>query len=119
MMPNTPDELDDGPKNKLNLAGSKPPGGNDGLTPIVDALVKDPGKRRLAVVEFYGLYDKRNTDDDTHQIIVRWSRIEPLFDDDAEAARKLLEAARTARLDAEDEAAGRMPLRAIEGGNGS
>lgn len=108
-MPRAP--KDEGtPKNSINLAGTMPPDSQNGLRAILDEMIADPGERRFAVCEFYGLYDKRNSDDGTHQIIVRWSRIEPVQDDDAKAVQTLLDERRRARVDAEAAALGQMPM---------
>lgn len=86
------------PKNTLNLAGSLPPAQHNGLMAMLDEMIADKGARHVAVVEFHALYDKRNNDDETHQVIVRWDRIEPVTGEDAETVTKLLDAARTTRL---------------------
>lgn len=85
------------PADKVNLAGTMPPAPHDGLTPIVEALIDDPGKKRYAVCEFYIMSDKVSTDDETHQVVVRWTRIEPVAGDDAKTVLAMLDEARGAR----------------------
>lgn len=89
---------DKDPVNTVNLAGTMPGQDRNGLKGILDAMIADPGERRYAVCEFYALYDKRNTDDGTHQMIVRWTWIEPVAGDDSMLVQKLLAAARTERM---------------------
>lgn len=86
------------PQNTVALAGTLPTDPHNGLKAILDDLIESPGLRRYAVVEFYAMKDTKITDDGTHQIVVRWSRIEPVFDDDAKAVISLLDEAQGNRL---------------------
>lgn len=86
------------PKDTLAFAGSLPTDPHNGVKAILADLVQNPGIRRYAVVEFHALYDKKNVDDGTHQIIIRWDRVEPVFDDDAKAVISLLDEAQGSRL---------------------
>lgn len=86
------------PKDTLAFAGSLPPDPHNGVKAILADLIEHPGLQRYAVVQFHALYDKKNVDDGTHQIVIRWDRVEPVFDDDAKAVLSLLDEAHGARL---------------------
>jgi hypothetical protein len=88
---------DKDPADKVNLAGTLPVDQHNGLKPLLDELVDDPGTRRYAVCEFYAMSDKVSTDDGTHQVVVRWTRIEPVTGDTAKQVVALLDEAQSAR----------------------
>lgn len=86
------------PKNTINLAGTMPPDQHNGLKAILEDMIANPGVQRYAVCQFDALYDKKITDTGTHQIVVRWRRIEPVDGDDAKAVMTLLDESQSARL---------------------
>lgn len=85
-------------EDKVNLAGTLPVDQHNGLKAILDELVDDPGTRRYAVCEFYAMSDKVSTDDGTHQVVVRWTRIEPCVTvEDAKTVLTMLDDAQEKR----------------------
>lgn len=86
------------PTDTLAFAGSLPTDPNNGVKAILAQLIKTEGAPHFAVVRFHAMYDKKNNDDGTHQVIVRFDHVEPVFDDDAKAVQALLDAGQSARL---------------------
>src|SRR5690242_600563 len=72
----------DGPKPKINIAGTGPAAEFNGLYEMMDALTSQPHVRRRAVIEFDASDVNRVTD--TKQLVpkVRIWQIEPLGEED-------------------------------------
>jgi hypothetical protein len=109
-MPRSPKE----PADRLNLAGTMPSSLDEGLTPLMPSMIAShqgggPGLSGYAVVRWWARYDKRDGADETHNVVVQFTQIEPVFDDAEKAARVLLEEAATARLNSQP---GQMALTA-------
>jgi len=66
---------------ELSLSGTIPASDLNGWNEMIDDLVKDPTKQRVAVVVFDVQSIKRNVDKGTDMPIVRLRAIEPLTDE--------------------------------------
>lgn len=112
-MPRTPKE----PADRLNLSGAVPSQLDEGLTPLMPKMIEShahggPGMSGYAVVRWWARYDKRDGASETHNIVIEFPAIEPVFDDDEKAAREIFDRAQTARLNSQP---GQMALSAGTG----
>lgn len=101
---------DKDPADKVNLAGTLPVDQHNGLKPLIGDLIANPDRTRYAVCAFNVLYDKTNIDDGTHQVIIRWTRIEPVDGDTAKNVVALLDEAQEQRTGVH-----RLPIQDGEG----
>ena len=89
---------------------------DEGLSPLMPKMIAShqaggPGMTGYAVVRWWARYDKRDGASETHNIVVEFTAIEPVFDDAEKDARKLLDAAQTDRLNSSP---GQMALNTSE-----
>lgn len=97
---------------KVTLSGAMPAEEMNGLDPIEDGLLSDPGKVRVAVVRLSVSKIVNNLDRSDTYPVVRLAQIEPLAGKAADAAEKLLTQARFDRTGSET-----LPLDELDEGD--